>query len=347
MARAGIDLTGPWPRSNNNTYILTFIDHFTKWAAAVPIPTKDAETVAKALVSNIFTQVGCVLQLLSDQGKEFDNLLMTSLCHLLGTDKIRTTSYKASTNASAERLHRSMNSMIAKCVDENQRNWSDVLPHVMAAYRSAVHESTGFSPNFLFYGRELYAPIDLLTQPPPAEKTVEDFVDEVEHNIRYAHQLARECLQSQAARRKKYYDMRVNFTSFQKHDWVWYFYPRRVTGRSPKWQRLYTGPFLVTEKLGPVNYIIQRSAKADPIVVHVDKLKAYEGDTPKSWLLSQATSATVPAPDLDITGTRESPDVIIPPFTDDQVVHTTPTVNPTRDRRPVKPPAWLSDFSTY
>jgi transposase InsO family protein len=250
MAQAGIDLTGPWPRSNNNKYILTFIDHFTKWATAVPIPSKDAETVAKALVSNIFTEIGCVLQFLSDQGKEFDNWLMTSLCHPLGTDKIRTTSYKASTNDSVERLHRSMNSMIAKCVDENQRNWADVLPHVMAAYRSSVHESTGFSPNFLFYGRELYAPIDLITQPPPAEKTVEDFVDEVEHNIRYTHQLARECLQTQAARHKKYYDMRVNFTSFQKDDWVWYFYPRRFTGRSLKWQRFYTGPFSVIEIQG-------------------------------------------------------------------------------------------------
>jgi hypothetical protein len=122
MARAGIDLSGPWPRSDGNTYILSFIDHFTKWAEAVPIPNKEAETVAKALVNNVFTKVGCVLQLLSDQGREFDNLLLTSLCHLLGTDKIRTSPYKASTNACTERLHRSINSMIAKCVDDNQRN---------------------------------------------------------------------------------------------------------------------------------------------------------------------------------------------------------------------------------
>jgi len=139
MERLGIDLTGPWPKANNKVYILTCIDHFTKWADAIPIPNKEAATVAKALVTKIFTSVGTALQILSDRGKEFDNSMMISLCQLMGTDKIRTTSYKASTNACVERLHRSMNDMIAKCVNDNQKNWTEVLPHVMCAYRSAVH----------------------------------------------------------------------------------------------------------------------------------------------------------------------------------------------------------------
>ena len=153
MERVGIDLTGPWPKSNGKIFILTFIDHFSKWADAVPIPNKEAETVAKALVTKILPITGCMLQLLSDMGREFDNALMTSLCNLLGIHKLRTTPYKASTNAVVERLFKSMNSMIAKCVDENQINWTDVLPHVMTAYRSAVHESKGYSPNYLVYGR--------------------------------------------------------------------------------------------------------------------------------------------------------------------------------------------------
>jgi len=47
----------------------------------------------------------------------------------------------------------------------------------------------------------------------------------------------------------------------------------------------------VIDKLGPVNYRIQKSPKADPIIVHVDKLKMFEGTTPNSWLL-QPTSST-------------------------------------------------------
>jgi len=80
--------------------------------------------------------------------------------------------------------------MCAKIVDDNQKNWTEVLPHVMAAYRSAIHESTGYSPNFLFFGRETRAPIDLMSQPPPDQSTIEDYVDQVAYNIQYAHQQA-------------------------------------------------------------------------------------------------------------------------------------------------------------
>jgi hypothetical protein len=295
--RAGIDLTGPWPKSNNNVYILTYVDHFTKWADAVPLPNKEAVTVATALVTKIFAQVGTTLQLLSDQGREFDNNLMAALCNLLGIDKVRTTSYKASTNGAVERMHRTLNALLAKSVEDNQRNWSAVLPHVMAAYRSAVHESTGYSPNCLHFGREVWAPLDVMLQPPPTPCSVDDFVDRTQHDMHYAYNLARTQLGSQAERRKQYYDMNVREKKFQVNDWVWYFYPRRRNGRSPKWQRLYTGPYLIVDQIGPVNFIIKKSAKADPLVVH--KLKLCESETPTSWLEPVATMAGSNAVEVD------------------------------------------------
>jgi hypothetical protein len=47
MAWAGIDLTVPWPHFNNNVYIIKFIDHFSKWDDAVPLPkTQNVVTMA-------------------------------------------------------------------------------------------------------------------------------------------------------------------------------------------------------------------------------------------------------------------------------------------------------------
>ena len=54
---------------------------------------------------------------------------------------------------------------------------------------------------------------------------------------------------------------------------MWYFTPRRYQGRSPKWQRMYTGPFVVEARCGPVNYRIRKTAHSRPITVHVDKLR--------------------------------------------------------------------------
>ena len=96
--RIGIDLTGRHPRSRRgNYYILTYVDHFTKFAEALPIPNKEAATVCTVLVEQVFPPFGTPIQILSDRGKEFDNTLMRGLCEGLGIDKMRTTPYKAST----------------------------------------------------------------------------------------------------------------------------------------------------------------------------------------------------------------------------------------------------------
>jgi len=69
--------------------------------------------------------------------------------------------------------------MMGRVVSENQRDWCSRLPFIMAAYRAARHESTGYSPNYIVYGQELTAPIDLvLGRPDGAEyKSMDDFVE--------------------------------------------------------------------------------------------------------------------------------------------------------------------------
>ena len=59
--------------------------------------------------------------------------------------------------------------------------------------------------------------------------------------------------------------------------------PRRYVGHSPKWQRNYSGPFLLVRRLDPVLYVVQKSRRAKE-VVHSDKLKDYLGLTPNAWI---------------------------------------------------------------
>jgi transposase InsO family protein len=268
-------------------YILTAIDLFTKYAEAVPLRNKEVVTVARALVDVIMCRVGIPAQLLSDNGKEFENNMMREICRLLEIDKLRTTAYKASTNGAVERLHRTMNSMLGKVVSQNQRDWDERLPSVMAAYRASRHESTGYSPNFLLFGRENRAPVDLLWGAPDDDETFssyDEYVDRKVELMRESYRLAREHLGVSAERNKHYYDMRVRPKVYKTGMWVYYYTPRRYIGRSPKWQKMFTGPFLVIREVGPVNVVIQQSRRSQPFVVHVDKLKLCLADTPQSWL---------------------------------------------------------------
>ena len=51
--------------------------------------------------------------------------------------------------------------MLAMFAGENRDDWDDLLPAVMMAYRSSVHESTGFSPYRLMFGEEYTLPMDV------------------------------------------------------------------------------------------------------------------------------------------------------------------------------------------
>jgi len=136
--QVSIDITGPHPRSQRqNQYILTLVDHFSKWAETIPIRNHTAPTVAKALMVHVFTKFGAPRQLLTDCGPEFESLLFSELMKWMEIDKVRTTAYKPSTNDAVERLHRTLNSMLGKVVKDSQRDWDDRLPYVMAAYRAS------------------------------------------------------------------------------------------------------------------------------------------------------------------------------------------------------------------
>lgn len=116
-----IDITGPHPTSKKgNQYILTVVDSFSKWAEAFPVRNHHADTVARQLVTHVFSRFGAPRRLLSDRGPEFESALFAELCKIMGIDKLRTTAFKASTNGAVERFHSTLNAMLAKVISENQ-----------------------------------------------------------------------------------------------------------------------------------------------------------------------------------------------------------------------------------
>jgi hypothetical protein len=102
--------------------------------------------------------------------------------------------------------------------------------------------------------------------------------------------------------------MKIKKAEFSLGDWVWYWYPRRYKQRSQKWQSMYTGPFLIVRYIAPVNYVLQKSAKSKPFVVHADKLKKCFSVTPKSWLDVSSDNATSNVE----TGEEDSREITLP-----------------------------------
>jgi cleavage and polyadenylation specificity factor subunit 1 len=115
---ASIDITGPYATTpRGNKYLLTYVDHFTKWAEAVPLPDQEASTVAHALVTQVFARHGVCAQLLSDRGRNFTSELMREVCRLLKSRELYTSPYRPQCNGQVERFHRTLHASLAMYAD--------------------------------------------------------------------------------------------------------------------------------------------------------------------------------------------------------------------------------------
>jgi len=105
-------------------------------------------------------------------------------------DKIRTSPYHASGNGMFERYHRCLNSLLAKVVSANKRDWTDHLQTVVAAYRSTPHEAIKMTPNRAFLGREVRLPVDLVIGTSPelgnGETCISDIIEGMVERMRAA-----------------------------------------------------------------------------------------------------------------------------------------------------------------
>ena len=165
--------------------------------------------------------------------------------------------------------------MIAKLVDENQRNWSDLVAYVTFCYNATTHSSTGFPPFFIYTGHIPLWNVDLLL--PQIEesegRTVPEYTAKVIERLRTASALVREHLRSAAESASRWYDKRSHPKHFEVGDRVRIFYPRRYPRRTSKWQSYYSTEGVVVARYNDVTYLIKSAKWPQPKVIHVDKLR--------------------------------------------------------------------------
>ena len=147
--------------AKGNRYVLVMVDCFSRWTKACPLPDKTALAVADVFFQHVVCRFGMPMVIHSDQGREFENKVMQGLCLLCGSHTIRMTLYHPESDGLVERFNRTLLMMLAMFAGENRDDWDDLLPTVMMAYRSSVHESTGFSPYMLMFGEECTLPMDV------------------------------------------------------------------------------------------------------------------------------------------------------------------------------------------
>ena len=221
----------------------------------------------------------------SDQGRSYEADLMHQLCHLLGIKKTRTSPSHPACNGMVERFNQTIIKMIKAFIDGKQNDWDLYLGCLAGAYRSAVHESTGFTPNMLMLGREVRTPVDLLFgKPKEQEMSYGEYVDNVQDNLYQAHNQARKWLGRSAKRQEENYNIKIALNAYNPGDLVWFLNENRKVGSCTKLQNMWAGPYLDQAKFSDLTYKIILRSKLKSRVVHHDKLKPYKGDTVPRWV---------------------------------------------------------------
>jgi len=256
----------------------------------MPIPDiwlrdKSALSVAKVLVPNVITKFGCFQSLQTDSEKEFQNEILQHVCQLLHIDQLRITSYQPSGNGRCQIINKTLHSLLGKVVSESEKDWSSWLPMCVLAYNVSRHESTGMSPYFLMYSRHAILQIDLLMAKPEGDENLNyhEYANTVIERMRDAIQLVQQHQGAQVERMKRYYNVGVKPRTFRVNDFVYYYYPRKYVGRTPKWTRVYDGIYRVEKVINDAVYIIRKSPNSRHITANVDKLKLFQGEVPIYW----------------------------------------------------------------
>lgn len=137
----------PYAKSNNNNkYILTVINIFSKKAFARALKRKTAAEVTRAMKSILGSIKYRIKNLHVDRGKEFynsemKNMLLDKNIHLYST-------YTTNKAAIIERFNRTLKGKMWKMFSfRGTSKWIDILPNIIIEYNNTKHRTIQMKPN--------------------------------------------------------------------------------------------------------------------------------------------------------------------------------------------------------
>ena len=163
-----MDIVGPLPIcSSGSRYLLTIMDRFTRYVAAIPMTEITAAAVSTRFVNDWVFRYGTPDSLLADNGTQFTSVVLRVTCELLKIDQRFSTIYHPECNGQIERWHRFMKQRLA--IRQKQHgldfmsddDWDVLIPSIVFSYNATVHTITGRCPFELLYGRLPELPLRL------------------------------------------------------------------------------------------------------------------------------------------------------------------------------------------
>lgn len=270
MQVVAIDTVGPLSQTeNDNKYALTAQCELTKYIIAVPMPNKEAKTVARALVEHIILQYGPMIALKSDLGTEFINETMSEVLSILGIEKQNSTAYHPQTIGGLERNHRVLNEFLRSCLANSLYGWDNWLPFYCFAYNTTPNSVTNYTPFELMFGRVAsFRNSKSFTELTPLYN-LENYAKEMKFRLQMAYERTKTLIQTDKTKRVSK-DLNTNFNPIKivVGDKV----KLKIENRN-KLDPFYDGPYVIEKIHDRNNVSISKDTKK--LIVHKNRLKLW------------------------------------------------------------------------
>ena len=266
-----IDTIGPFPTTVNRVkYAITIICDFSKYLIIVPVPNKEAKTIAKVLIDNCFLQFGPVKVIKSDLGTEFANSMIMELTKTLQIQHNMSTAYHHQSLGCVERSHRTLNEYLRNYMSTNEKEWERLVRYFCFCYNTSPNVAIDmYSPFELVFGHRPNSLCNLgensLTE--TADTTI-DYMNKLKINLDLAHKRTKEYLDKYKIENKYYYDKSSKPLNVKVGDKV--FLTNEVRNKIDPY---YTGPYYVTGICDRGNVKININGKC--YITHKNRLRQY------------------------------------------------------------------------
>lgn len=175
------DLYGPLPSGTMGyQYILVVQDSFSKFVKLYPLRRATASACIIKMLQ--FARIVKPKVVMTDNGKQFISKLWKEGLHELGVKTVYTTVRNPRPNTT-ERVNKELGRMFRTYCHERHRSWANKLPELEVLYNNTRHDSTGYTPCEVMYGKTINFTFDKSLRVMNPDLDVEKVREEVQKNL--------------------------------------------------------------------------------------------------------------------------------------------------------------------
>ena len=269
------DILGPLPKTENgNSYIIVYVDRFTRYTIIDVLKNRSTKSVAQSLFNRVIAEYSTPAVLISDNALELTSRVIEDLCASFGIRKAEITAYVPSANGLVEVANKRILSALRTAINNSQNDWDQMVPYVQVALNTAYHHAIGDTPHYLVFLEDKILPFERMF----GETNGENIQQKSEYEIqrierkKIAFKAAQDCLLEVEAKYVNKANKKRKATKIREGFRV-YIRARTPPKKSPKLYKKWEGPYRVLKDIGRNRFLVKNLLTGQDKVVHADHAK--------------------------------------------------------------------------